>query len=146
MRMYSEKRVLELLREQRQNCNHEFNKRSVRKNNVWYVACEDVINAEQPKLDSSTDYYGFDKVEKSGSDFTFHIFNHIIQYKVTTGMHPNSCYNLGTFRSYFKFDDSEWFIPYGGFNLLQVVDMIKICNHENQLISLMELLAATKNN
>lgn len=65
MKMYSERRVLELLREQRQNCNHEFNKRSIYKNNVWYIACDDVINAEQPQLESSTDYYGFDEVKKN---------------------------------------------------------------------------------
>lgn len=50
MNTYTEQQVKELLLHQRHNCQIERNKRSIHKDGVWYVACEDVYNAEEPVL------------------------------------------------------------------------------------------------
>lgn len=34
--------------EQRHECQIERNKRSIHQNGIWYVACDDVLNAEEP--------------------------------------------------------------------------------------------------
>lgn len=43
-----------------------------------------------------------------------------------------------------KFLDGDWFHPYGGFGKTQIEQMVEICENDNQIISLMELLAAKK--
>jgi len=39
---------------------------------------------------------------------------------------------------------NNWFRPYGGFGIEQILKMIDICKDTYQLISLLELLSATK--
>lgn len=41
-----------------------------------------------------------------------------------------------------KFDNLEWFKPYGRFKQEQILTMIDICDNEYQLISLFKLLSA----
>ena len=40
--------IRKLLDEQKQICQTEFDKRSVQIDGVWYVACEDILNAPYP--------------------------------------------------------------------------------------------------
>jgi hypothetical protein len=43
-----------------------------------------------------------------------------------------------------RFADFDWFEPYGNFGKLQILQMIEICSNDLQVISLFELLSATK--
>lgn len=47
-KLYSLEDVKYLLKLQRHECQIERNKRSVHIDNIWYVSCEDVLNAEEP--------------------------------------------------------------------------------------------------
>ena len=45
-----------------------------------------------------------------------------------------------------KFLDGDWFRPYGHFTQGQIHDLIAVCANDNQVVSLMELLSAKKEN
>ena len=49
------------------------------------------------------------------------------------------------FKFWLKFLDSDWFIPYDFGTRKQILALIDVCANDNQIISLMELLAAKRN-
>ena len=50
MDTYTEDEVIELLKRQRHSCQIEWNKRSYYDKSGWYIHCDDIMNAEMPKL------------------------------------------------------------------------------------------------
>ena len=44
-----------------------------------------------------------------------------------------------------KFLDDDWFIPYSFGSKSQILSFIEICNNDNEIVSLMELLSAESN-
>jgi len=71
-------------------------------------------------------------------------FNHTIIFEYSSGSSPPDFKGMTTsdIAVWVKFDDYEWFRPFGNFSKVQVIEMINICNNEHQLISLMRLLSA----
>ena len=77
----------------------------------------------------------------------FEVFGHIIHIGGGSSTHhPEKKGGMSTsdMKMWYKLDNFDWFQPYGGFRMTQIMQMINVCNNEHQLISLMELLSAKK--
>jgi hypothetical protein len=60
--------------------------------------------------------------------------------------HPDRKGGMSTadMKLWVKFLDGDWFMPYGRFNKSQILSMVDLCENDDQIVSLMELLSATK--
>ena len=75
---------------------------------------------------------------KSSSDET------PIEFTYASSLGVGSIYTCNNIKLWCRFLTSDWFMPYGGFNKEQILAMIGLCTNNNQVVSLMELLSATK--
>jgi hypothetical protein len=68
-----------------------------------------------------------------------------IEYGSSTH-HPERKGGMSTsdIKLWVKFLDSDWFMPYGGYRKSQILGMIELCDNDNQIVALMELLSASK--
>jgi hypothetical protein len=60
--------------------------------------------------------------------------------------HPERKGGMSTsdIKLWIKFLDGDWFMPYGGFSKSQILHMLDVCENDNQIVSIMELLSAKK--
>jgi hypothetical protein len=67
-----------------------------------------------------------------------------IEFVYGSSLGVGSEYTCNNVKLWCRFLTSDWFMPYGGFGKEQILAMINICTNNNQIVSLMELLTATK--